>query len=79
MSYAIEVYYSPPIDPVREEGQTRDVAAFGGSMTCRELPTALTKAIVLTFEFDNPESAADAKAVLRTRGVHVEGPYDYGE
>jgi hypothetical protein len=80
MSFMFEVYYREPVDLVREERLTNLLDRFGGSLTCRDepLPSGLSRAICLTFEFDERSAAEAAAAELYRLGEHVEGPCDYG-
>jgi len=77
MSYMFEVYYRPPVDPVREAALAERVSKMGGRLDCREDPTEHTGAC-LTFEFDDWDRAEAAANSLREQGEYVEGPGDYG-
>lgn len=79
MSYMFEVYYRPPPDPGKEAGLTELVTRLGGRFDFREEPAkSAAGGVVLTYEFDNWETATTAAEALRQRGEHVEGPQDYG-
>lgn len=76
MSYMFEVYYRPPTDISKEADLTSRVAEFGGRLDCREDATEHT-GIILTYEFDDRDSAVKTADLLRERGEHVLGPMDY--
>jgi hypothetical protein len=79
MSFMFEVYYKAPVDLKKEEEITGVVARLGGTLDFRETPAGTdTKAVCLTYEFHELESAQAAAASLRQRGDHVEGPVSYG-
>ena len=80
MSFMFEVLYKPPSDARREEAISEFVSQFGGSLTCREeLDEIGAGPVCLTYEFDDLRVAEKAASGLRSNGVHVEGPVDYGE
>jgi hypothetical protein len=76
-SFAIEVYFAPPGELVREDRLTDVVTAAGGILSCREDATEHT-GICLTFEFTSYEQAGNCAATLRAQGEHIEGPFAYG-
>ena len=79
MSYMFEVLYKSPADPNREAAISERVIHLGGRLTYREdAPTPGVGPICLTYEFDDLAVATQAAAALRSQGVHVEGPADYG-
>jgi hypothetical protein len=71
-----EVYYRPPTDLAKEADLARRVAEFGGKLDYREDATEHT-GIILTYEFDDRDSAMKAADLLRQLGEHVQGPMDY--
>ena len=77
MRIAIDVYYRPPGDEIREQQIGAEIAHFGGRLDDSELPSEHAEAICLTFEFEDRQSAERATAAIRRKGEHVEGPYDY--
>jgi hypothetical protein len=77
VSFMFEVYYKPPADPAKEAALTDRVTALGGRLDYREDATALS-GIILTYEFDSPDSARRAADTLRQLGEQVVGPTDYG-
>jgi hypothetical protein len=80
MSFMFEVLYKSPADTQREVAISESVSQFGGSLTCREEPEVVgTGAVCLTYEFDDLKVAEQAASSLRSRGLHVEGPVDYGD
>jgi hypothetical protein len=79
MSFMFEVLYKPPADAAKESALAREISALGGRLDYREEPQEVGRGgICLTFEFDDLDSAAQAAAKLRERGVTIEGPADYG-
>ena len=74
----LRVYYEPPTDPKKEEALEQSVLKLGGRLNYREDPDGFGS-ICVTYEFDGLEQAEAAAVALRQRGVHVEGPVDYGE
>jgi hypothetical protein len=74
MSAMIEVYYSPPLDPGREQTVQKHLATRGGKVTHREEEPAR---ITLTIEFEKRADAEIAARDLLATGLHVEGPSDY--
>ena len=79
MSFALDIYYAAPEDAAREAKITAEAHAAGGRFDFRDLPSAHSNAICLTFEFTGLSSAESAASILRARGEHVEGPYDYAD
>jgi hypothetical protein len=81
MSYMIEVFYREPSDPPLEAEVLGTVKQFGGEQTCKEVPKPgdISRAVCLTIEFDDIESAEAATLALENLGRHVEGPVDYGD
>jgi hypothetical protein len=79
MSFMFEVYYNAPIDETREIRITEQVKKLGGRLDYREGPnTHGPNWIVLTFDFDDFDTALAAADLLRTQGERVDGPYNYG-
>lgn len=74
MTYMFEVYYLPPVDPVREDRLTRRAAEFGGRLDFREDPG---RNVCLTYEFDVLAAAEAAAEAFRGLGEYVEGPQRY--
>ena len=81
MSYMIEVFYSEPGDPLREAEVLATAKQFGGERTFKEEPKPgdISRAVCLTIEFDDFDSAEAATLALQNLGRHVEGPVDYGD
>ena len=77
MTFMFEVYCGPDTDAERQQWMTEEVAKFGGWFDCREEPTEYVRGVVLTYEFNDEESASNAANYLRTQGYHVEGPGTY--
>ncbi|MBY0512316.1 MAG: hypothetical protein K2P78_00205 [Gemmataceae bacterium] len=78
MSVMFEVYYRSPEDAGREDDFTRTVEAHGGRLDYREVADRPGGPVVLTYGFAERDGAEAAARDLRGRGVHVEGPQDYG-
>ena len=80
MSYMFEVYYKAPADPEKEAALSQQVLKHGGRLDYREDPeeTGSSRAVILTYEFDDFGQAEAAAESLRQQGEHVEGPGDYG-
>jgi hypothetical protein len=79
MSFMLEVYYHAPPNQEREARISQETGQLGGRMTYREAPAGDgSRAICLTYEFDDLRSAETAASRLRRLGEHVEGPADYG-
>jgi len=81
MSFMFEVYYREPTDPSREDRLSALLVPFGGRLTFREEPTAhsVSRAVVLTYEFDDLQSAEKAAKTLQGSGERVDGSMDYGD
>ena len=81
MSYMIEVFYREPSDPSLDADILATAKQFGGEQTFKEEPKPgdISRAVCLTIEFDDIESAEAATLTLQNLGRHVEGPMDYGE
>lgn len=80
MSFLCQVYYTLPVDSAKEHELSVKMACFGGKLTARDLPThPACLAITLFFEFDDRHNAEEAAKLLYEQGVHVEGPYNYGD
>ncbi len=80
MSFMFEVLYKSPSDILREADISESVSHFGGCLTAREEPdNEGVGPVCLTFEFKDRGVAEEAASCLRSRGVHVEGPVDYGD
>ena len=79
MSFMFEVYYEAPPDAAREERLTNEVARFGGCLDFRELPDKHCPSVVLTYEFQDLESAEVAASHIQQLGEYVEGPVLYGD
>jgi hypothetical protein len=79
MSVLCQVYYGAPVDSLREEKLSAEVARFGGKLTAKDEPDPPCAAVILYFEFDDWHSAEDAAKFLYERGEHVEGPMTYGD
>ena len=77
MSWALDLYYKPPVNRAKEESLAQSVGTLGGRFDFREEPDKA--GICLTYEFDDVAKARQAATMLRQQGEHVEGPYDYGE
>ena len=79
MSYMFEVYYKSPPDSHREKKITEAVTPLGGTLTYREgTEERDAPAVILTYEFEEWDSARNAATSLRRLGEHVEGPVNYG-
>jgi hypothetical protein len=80
MSYMFELYYRAPPDLAREERLIQQAAGYGGRRDYREDPSegSPSQAVVLTFEFDDENSAHQAAEHFRQSGEHVEGIGEYG-
>ena len=80
MSFMFEVLVKSPSDPRREAVISDRLGQFGGRLTYREEPDLVgVGPVCLTYEFGDLEVANQAASSLRSQGVHVEGPVDYGE
>ena len=79
MSFAIDIYYAAPEDTAREARISEQAVAAGGQFDWRDLPTAHSRSICLTFDFPSSAAAESAAIAIRAHGEHVEGPYDYGD
>jgi hypothetical protein len=80
MSFMFEVLYKSPPDSRREALISECVSRFGGRLTYREEPEAVsTGPVCLTYEFGDWTVAEQAASCLRREGEHVEGPMDYGD
>ena len=79
MSYMIEVMYREPLDQERDRRIAAIITRYSGEITFRESPDPddISRAVVLTCEFESYERAEVAAAELRQSGEHVEGPTDY--
>ena len=79
MSYMIEVMYREPPDQDRDRRIAAIIMRHSGEITFRESPNPddISRAIVLTCEFECYEHAEVAAAELHQSGEHVEGPTDY--
>ena len=78
MPFMFEVFYKPPVNPMKEHAVTDRVASLGGRLDFREDPSPSGGGVCLTYEFDDLTLATKAADVLRHLGEHVEGPSDYG-
>jgi hypothetical protein len=80
MSVMFEVYYQPPRDLERETRISEAAARWGGRLTFVEEPseTDVSRAICLTFEFENLRLAGEAASYVQKLGEHVESISDYG-
>ncbi len=78
MSFMFEVYYKPPVNPIKEASLSERVAALGGQLDYREEADEHSLGgVCLTYEFSDLETAKRTADVLRQLGEHVEGPVDY--
>ena len=74
MTTALEVLYAIPVDGEREGRIGQMVASFGGTQSYREIPQAddVSKAVCLTYEFPDRQSAQSAAEALRRVREHVQ-------
>jgi hypothetical protein len=80
MSFMFEVLYKSPSASRREADISESVGRFGGNLTCREEQDLIgVGPICLTYEFQELDVAERAASCLRSLGLHVEGPVDYGD
>ena len=76
-TWMFEVYYLPPLDPMREARILSVVQGFGGWLDCREGEGGESRNICLTYEFGSAEQAESAAEHLPSLGEYVEGPSQY--
>jgi hypothetical protein len=76
VSFAVDVYVKSLPNAEIESALTTRVAVLGGRLDYREDANEHT-GVCLTYEFDDHDKAAQAVAVLRQLGEHVEGPMVY--
>ena len=77
MSLAIELLYHEPRDLQRETRVSAVVSRHGGLKIYLEEPgSGESRAITVTYEFNDTASASGAAKALQEMGEHVEGPYN---
>ena len=79
MTYAIEIYLPEATSADRVKEITVLVDSVGGQLDFRESAGVSGAASCLTFEFDDLLAAEAAVALIRDCGVHIEGPFPYGD
>jgi hypothetical protein len=79
MAFMFEVFYLAPEDPEREARLTEIVAQGGGHLDFREMPTAKSRSICLTYAFAALQPAEMVAQRVKQLGEYVEGPYPYND
>lgn len=80
MAWAFDMYYKLPRDAAREQRFAHEVSSHAGRLDHADVTAieGVSATVCLTYEFDDPSAAEVCAAFMRSRGEHVEGPYDYG-